>query len=276
MTCSAHDLATAGRGFGALLTLPTAQAKARKGLAHNVRTAMLHLAPADLADARSVCPWSTAGCRAACLHTAGRGGIGASEDGRSGNSVIDARMARTRLFWSNRDAFVALLEEEWRRFRVSVARRGLGETWILRPNATSDIAWESIAPQILRHGAYDYTKSRKRALREAASRRGEDDAWPVGYSLTYSASEADSHFDLAYLMDKGVGVAMVFDAATHARILALGRWRGMPVVDGDAHDLRYLDRVEHGIHPHGGYVVALRAKGRAKADASGFVRRSIP
>jgi hypothetical protein len=190
--------------------------------------------------------------------------------------VIDARMARTRLFWSNRDAFVALLEEEWRRFRVSVARRGLGETWILRPNATSDIAWESIAPQILRHGAYDYTKSRKRALREAASRRGEDDAWPVGYSLTYSASEADSHFDLAYLMDKGVGVAMVFDAATHARILALGRWRGMPVVDGDAHDLRYLDRVEHGIHPHGGYVVALRAKGRAKADASGFVRRSIP
>ena len=52
---------------------------------------------------------------------------------------------------------------------------------------------------------------------------------------------------------------------TFARVVAAGEWRGFRVVDGDTTDLRHND-------PRG-VVVALKAKGRAKADCSGFVVR---
>ena len=41
-------------------------------------------------------------------------------------------------------------------------------------------------------------------------------------------------------------------------------WEGLPVINGDADDLRILD-------PKGGHIVALYAKGKAKRDVSGFV-----
>jgi len=42
-------------------------------------------------------------------------------------------------------------------------------------------------------------------------------------------------------------------------------YAGAPVVDGDASDLRFLDP--------DGVVVGLKAKGDAKKDTSGFVKR---
>jgi hypothetical protein len=44
-------------------------------------------------------------------------------------------------------------------------------------------------------------------------------------------------------------------------------WYGYEVVDGDSTDLRFLD-------PKGGYVIGLRAKGKARKDTSGFVVQS--
>jgi hypothetical protein len=40
-------------------------------------------------------------------------------------------------------------------------------------------------------------------------------------------------------------------------------YKGFPVIDGDLHDLRFLD-------PHG-VIVGLKAKGKAVYDQSGFV-----
>jgi hypothetical protein len=40
-------------------------------------------------------------------------------------------------------------------------------------------------------------------------------------------------------------------------------WEGFPTLDGDKNDLRFLDQKNS--------VVALKAKGKAKKDASGFV-----
>ena len=40
-------------------------------------------------------------------------------------------------------------------------------------------------------------------------------------------------------------------------------FRNRPVIDGDAHDLRFLDP--------SGYYIGLSAKGSAKQDHSGFV-----
>jgi hypothetical protein len=42
-------------------------------------------------------------------------------------------------------------------------------------------------------------------------------------------------------------------------------FKGMPVIDGDKDDLRFLDPNDQP------YVVALYAKGQAKKDYSGFV-----
>ena len=56
------------------------------------------------------------------------------------------------------------------------------------------------------------------------------------------------------------GVAMVFDKLPET-------YMGLPVINADDTDLRFLD-------PRG-VIAGLKAKGRAKKDTSGFVRRVI-
>ena len=59
-------------------------------------------------------------------------------------------------------------------------------------------------------------------------------------------------------MGNGRNVALVFDAVP-------ATWRCIKVIDGDKHDMRFLDSV--------GVIVGLTAKGEAKKDTSGFVVR---
>ena len=62
----------------------------------------------------------------------------------------------------------------------------------------------------------------------------------------------------------GVNVAVVFNTRKGKALPTT--WNSLPVIDGDAHDLRFLDpRTPHGI------IIGLRAKGRARKDTSGFV-----
>ena len=44
-------------------------------------------------------------------------------------------------------------------------------------------------------------------------------------------------------------------------------WLGLKVIDGDEHDLRFIDPV--------GVIVGLKAKGKAKKDQTGFVVRLV-
>ena len=60
--------------------------KTEKGRAQGYWTFILHFAPADLSGF-NVCALSTAGCRKACLNTAGRGGIKAGTGILSYNQV---------------------------------------------------------------------------------------------------------------------------------------------------------------------------------------------
>lgn len=248
----------------AVWTAPDASAKLAKGLGHAVAAAVHYLAPAETAGVGNLCPWSTKGCRLTCLNTAGRAGI--LLPGHRTNAILRARRRRARAFMLARPQYLARMLKEARRHVAHATADGFEAA--LRPNGTSDLPFEKILPELFALGCpvYDYTKSRKRALDYVAGRM------PAAYHLTYSASERDSVADLVALASAGLGIAVVFDSAACADVLARGSWLGFPIIDGDESDARYLDRQRHGI-PAGGYFIALRAKGRAKRDASGFVRR---
>ena len=73
--------------------LTTGNPKLMKGEKKGYLSFVLHLAPADLSG-YNVCPMASDGCRAACLNTAGRGGI--FKPGTTTNAIQDARIRKTR------------------------------------------------------------------------------------------------------------------------------------------------------------------------------------
>jgi hypothetical protein len=233
-----------------LLTPPDQNPKAAKSMARGVMTFVLHLAPARLSSFE-VCPGRSAGCSLACLNTAGRGQFDAAQAGR---------ILRTKWFFENRAAFMARLELEIGRARRYAGARDFDLA--IRLNATSDIAWHRVA--YAEHASiihafpdvqfYDYTKVAKRLTREQL---------PSNYHLTFSLSE-DNDIAARGVLAAGRNVAVVFrDKAVRARYMETG-FLGASVIDGDQTDLRFLDPA--------GVVVGLYAKGKAKTDASGFVR----
>lgn len=213
--------------------------KTIKSMHRGYLTFILHLAPATLSG-HQVCPKSSAGCRAACLNTAGRGAMG---------SVQYARERKTRLFFENREEFMRLLMHD--------VQHGINGAlnWNLVPvfrlNGTSDIAWEKIRTATARNimedfpaiTFYDYTK--------IAARRN----LPSNYSLTFSRSENNA-LDVALAFHNGMNVAAVFEKALPEEYM------GRKVINGDADDLRFLDPPN--------VWVGLKAKGKAKKDNSGF------
>ena len=94
-------------------------------------TGILYLDPHTIAGGRSICPFSTAGCRAVCLYSAGRGGF---------NSVQQARIRKTQQFLENPKQFVRDLEADVELLIEQGVRRDL--TPAVRLNGTSDILWE--------------------------------------------------------------------------------------------------------------------------------------
>lgn len=222
-------------------------AKTKRGLPTGHVTGILYLSPANEIAIKSVCSYSTEGCRQACLYKAGRGAM---------SNVITARQDKTRRFVDDRGQFMADLCRDVSRFRVAAVRSELKP--VIRLNGTSDIMWENIPvkwageqyPNIMRAFPYvqwyDYTKIPIKFRRDL----------PPNYDLTFSRSEDNEHacFE-AYKL--GVRVAVVW------RDRIPKRYHGRKVVDGTANDLRFLDKAP---------IVGLCAKGTsAKLDMSGFV-----
>jgi hypothetical protein len=253
---------------GSLLT--RGNPKVAKGEAHGVLTAIMHLAP-ERVSGRNVCPHATAGCAAACLNTAGRGGIGLDADGL--NSIQAARIQRTRWFHRDRAGFLCALVSEIAAHERYAIRHGLRPA--VRLNGTSDLPWErfpverdgTVYPHVFAAFPsitfYDYTKwpARLRPLvRDIPN-----------YSLTFSLADGEkSEREAAAAIDAGINVAAVFAVKRGADLPAVHMIGATiaPVIDGDSTDLRFLD-------PHGtrGVIVGLRAKGRAIHDRTGFVRQ---
>lgn len=221
--------------------------KTLKGEKEGFLTFILHLAPADVSGYQT-CPKATAGCKAACLNTAGRGGM--FKPGGT-NTIQEARKRKTRFFFENRTEFMALLVEDIKRGIKYAEKRGFIP--VFRLNGTSDIAWEKIRVGEFRNVMemfpaiqfYDYTKilGRKNL--------------PFNYQLTFSRAESNE-MDSRLAASAGMNVAVVFSAKTLPEV-----YMGRQVFNGDDSDLRFLDPK--------GVIVGLYAKGRAKKDTSGFV-----
>jgi hypothetical protein len=203
----------------------------------------LALAPARESGFQT-CASASPGCRAACLFRQGHG--------RLDPSIAACRIAKTVALREHKDWFESRLV--WELDTLTRRADANGFRVAVRLNLTSDVMWEKEFPGLFDRfpaiQAYDYSKHAARVLRFV---RGE---LPPNYHLTFSRSETNTDDALAVLREGG-NVAVVF------RRDLPDRWHGFRVVDGDQHDLRFLDPA--------GVVVGLRAKGTAKADTSGFV-----
>lgn len=224
--------------------LTTQNAKTSKGENLGYLTGILYLAPANNVPGINVCKFASSGCKKACLYSAGRGKF---------NSVQNARIAKTLLFRDNPDYFLESLVKSIEAVNRKAIRLGLKPC--IRLNGTSDIRWEyykkdgknlfDMFPDIQ---FYDYTKdfTRLDALKGT---------WK-NYHLTFSRNESKAnHKQANNLLNQGINVAIVY---RNDSIFPKNS------INGDLHDLRFLDK-------KGGNIVALKAKGDAKKDSSGFV-----
>ena len=232
--------------------LSTANPKIQKGAKLGYLSFILHLAPATLSG-KETCPKRTAGCTAACLNTAGRGGM--FKRGENTNMIQQARIRKTKMFFEDRQAFIAQLEKDIV-LGIKQAKK-LGLTPVFRLNGTSDLAWEkytmkgsdkNVFEMFDNIQFYDYTKVLGRKVSHLKN-----------YHLTFSAADGNDA-DVARAVAQGMNVAAVFDRLPE-------EYMGREVIDADEHDLRFLDPK--------GVIAGLKAKGRAKKDTSGFVRRTI-
>jgi len=229
--------------------LSTGNPKLMKGEKKGYLSFVLHLAPADLSG-KEVCPKRTAGCTAACLNTAGRGGM--FKPGGT-NAIQQARLRKTKMFFEQRDAFMADLVKDIKLGIKQAEKKGMIPAF--RLNGTSDLSWEKyevadgknvfqLFPEVQ---FYDYTKVLGRKTGDIKN-----------YHLTFSNADGNLN-DVLAAQKSGLNIAVVFDKLPQ-------KYLSWNVVDGDETDLRFLDPKA--------VIVGLKAKGRARKDTSGFVVKS--
>lgn len=211
--------------------------KIAKGLQYNEMTYILYLAPANQSG-YEVCPMRTAECTEACLTESGHNRIDVKK-----NAINKARIAKTKLFFENREFFMGWLVTEIEKAKADADNKGM--RFSVRINGTSDIDITTFKlngvnilqrfPEVM---FYDYTKVSKRfrLLDKYAN-----------YDLTYSFSGHNMFQSMDILSNKKGRVAMVFEG----KVLPI-EFMGYKVIDGDAYDMRYLD--EQGV------IVGLKFK----------------
>lgn len=239
--------------------LTVGNTKTIKGEKYGYQTFILHLAPANLSGYET-CPKRTAGCTAACLNTAGRGGM--FKPGGT-NTIQEARKRKTQMFFEERKGFMEWLVKDIELARKQAEKKGM--IAVFRLNGTSDLSWEKY--EVVRAGVtyknifeafplvqfYDYTKVLGRKVSGIHN-----------YHLTFSDADGNDK-DVEKAIEQGYNVATVFGLKKTEPMPEA--YRGRPVFNGDDSDLRFLDPK--------GVIVGLYAKGRARKDTSGFVK-TIP
>ena len=231
------------------MMITTKQYKLDKSVAYGWTTAGLNLAPADAArlatgrtDLPTLCPKAGA-CRDVCLQFSGMNNM---------PTHAQTRVARTLQLLDHWTETIGELTLEVGR----AADRAPQGRFAFRPNLLSDLPKlaHELAARLPSVQFYDYTKLPKPWLRTRPN-----------YHLTFSYSERSSWAEVEECVAHGINVAVVFNRLKGDDLPTT--FAGLRVIDGDAHDLRFLDPTPS--------LVGLRFKGaRAKmydAIANGFV-----
>jgi hypothetical protein len=206
----------------------------------------LALLPAKHSNIANVCAFADS-CAESCVAFSGNGSF---------PSVYRSRMAKTALLTASPKSFMILLIDE---LFTAVGKVG-AQNLAIRLNTYSDIRWERVAPWMFEmfKGVqfYDYTK-------HPVSSRPETTR-PANYHWTYSVSEKTTANHVSECADIGRPLAVVVEVRSgkqpkteHMRPIPK-TWAGMPTVDGDSSDARYLTPT--------GSVVILRRKHTMKTN----------
>ena len=188
----------------------------------------------------NVCPYSTPGCRGACL----------VDSGHLANSPAKrAMLARTALYCKSQEKFWSLVDHEIRLHNRRVRRKG--KTLVVRLDGTSQINIEEQAPWILDMHLdvifQDYFEGPYKTGWTRANRY-----------VVSSGTERDTEVTIRHRNNVVFPVNVPKDAPLPRMFM------GRLVVDGDKHDLRFLD------HQYD-RAVLVRMKGNTK-DVHGFIR----
>jgi hypothetical protein len=229
--------------------------KAIKANSFGWLNAINYMAPAATAGYGDFCPDATDGCRAICLgeHS---GQAAMRKDGED-NAVTLSRKNKIAYFMRDRQAFLSEASYHISKLKDQALANDL--KLAVRLNGSTDIAWEGIRDSegktLFDHFPtiqfLDYTKNPRRFKRKL----------PDNYHLTFSRSETNEA-QCKELLEQGHNVAVIF---AHGLPIRRKLW-GYRIIDGDKHDLRFLDPK--------GVIVGLSPKGnKAKRDMSGFVLR---
>jgi hypothetical protein len=154
-------------------------------------------------------------------------------------------------------------------------QKKFGNSLAIRLNGTSDIPFENIKIKSPLKDSYytnifeafptvrfyDYTKNPKRMFLNIPN-----------YSLTFSRAESSLNIENSKtILNANKNVAIVFNNKLYTEIIKVGKIRYnnklINVIDGDETDLRFLDKQNS--------IIALKAKGKAIKDTSGFVVHSL-
>jgi hypothetical protein len=213
-----------------------------KGERFGYKTAILHLAPFDLSG-KNVCPKASPECAAVCLNTSGRGQMG---------SVQRARLNKTNLFWTNKNAFLWQLSLEIEQLKKRAKSQGY--KFAVRLNGTSDLPWHRM--KVNGGGClmelhqdvqfYDYTKVLNYLDHDIKN-----------YNITFSDSGRNDS-DIKAAIAKGANVAVVFQDRLPKK------WMQRKVINGDNHDLRFKDPRD--------VIVGLIAKGQGRKINNKFIK----
>jgi len=258
----AYDALTHGTTGNRLPFLGTST-KIDAGKGFGILSKVLYMMPAD-SSGREACSARSAICTDFCLVSTGRLVYATN---------VSARARKHAAFYADRNRFLADIDLEVKALVRQAVKAG--KVPAVRLNGTTDLPFHRMPftahdgtryPSV--HAAngsvrfYEYTKL---PLRIATK------GMPANLHLTFSVSEkVESDSQAVEYLRAGHSAAVVFATPKHVhpnRYTLAGHTA--KVVDGDAHDARFLD-------PRGS-VVALAAKGKAKGKpADGFVRNPTP
>jgi hypothetical protein len=203
-------------------------AKTAKNENMEVDTYVMYLAPYKLSG-HNVCAKATKECIAGCLNTSGRAKMDASY-----TMITNARIAKTKFMYENRQGFTDILFAEISKHSKRVASKG--RALAVRLNGTSDlnpVIFKKDGKNVLEAFPniqfYDYTKILNRV--ELAQKYG-------NYDLTFSFTGYNWN-DCVTALENNVRVAMIFNIEKGKALPKT--YKGIEVIDGDTYDYRPAD-----------------------------------